>query len=125
MAMNSTASTFDKSAAGTTSLTDILRTILKPLASLRLTVGLLALSVFIIWAITLQQATLDIWELKNQHFSSAFVSVPAQTFLPAKWFPNAPQLDFNFIFPSGFTLIVAMLINLTSAHVLRLSLIHI
>ena len=119
MAINTTASTLDKSSASTTGLTDILRSILKPLASLRVTVGLLALSVFIIWAITLQQATLDIWELKNQHFAGPFVSVPAQTFLPAKWFPGAPQLNFNFIFPSGFTLIVAMLINLTAAHVLR------
>ena len=116
MAIRTTAESLGRSEAG---VVEIVRAILTPLASLRLTVALLAISTFVVWAITLQQATLDIWELKRQHFSGPFVSIPAQTFLPAKWFPAAPQLNFSLVLPSGFTLIIAMLINVTAAHVLR------
>ena len=100
-------------------LTDIVRSVLAPIASLKLTVFLLVLAVFVTWIITLEQAAIDIWELKNKHFSQAFVYVPFNTFFPKNWFPNGPNIPYGFILPSGFTLIAGMLINLTAAHVLR------
>ncbi|MEM9410376.1 MAG: cytochrome c biogenesis protein ResB, partial [Planctomycetota bacterium] len=101
------------------SATDIARAILAPLASLKLTVFLLVMAVFVTWIVTLEQTTLDIWELKTKHFNSLWIFVPFKTFFPIKWFPNFPDINAGIILPSGYTIIVAMLINLTAAHVLR------
>ena len=100
-------------------LTDIARAILAPLASLKLTVFLLVLAVLVTWIVTLEQTTLDIWELKSKHFNSFWIFVPFKTFFPIKWFPDFPQINAGIILPSGYTIIMAMLINLTAAHVLR------
>ena len=102
-----------------TNATDIVRAILAPIASLKLTVGLLAMAVFVTWVITLEQVSLDIWALKNKHFSSLFVYVPLKTFFPLNWFPDGPSPPGGILLPSGMTLISMMLINLTAAHVLR------
>ena len=93
--------------------------VLSPLASLKLTVTLLACAVFVTWIATLDQASIDIWELKKKHFSNFQVYVPFQTFFVPAWFPNLQNIPFGFWIPSGFTIIVAMLVNLTAAHVLR------
>ena len=99
--------------------TNIVRAILAPIASLKLTVFLLAIAVFVTWVITLEQVSLDIWALKNKHFSNLFVYVPLKTFFPLNWFPNGPNPPGGILLPSGITLISMMLINLTAAHVLR------
>ena len=100
-------------------ITDIMRAILAPIASLKLTVFLLVLAVFVTWVVTLEQATVDIWELKNKHYSSLWVFVPLNTFTPPSWFPNAPQLRAGLILPSGLSIMALMLLNLTAAHLLR------
>ncbi len=101
------------------SVTDWVRTAVTAIASLKLTVFLLVLAVLVTWIITLEQATIDIWALKNKHFSNFFVYVPLATFFPLNWFPNATNVSGGFVVPSGMTIITAMLINLTAAHVLR------
>lgn len=93
---------------------------LTPLASLRLTVGLLAVSVFVVWVATLEQTRYDIWTVKQLHFPHWFVRIPLQTFFPPAWFPTFQQVPGAIYLPSGFLLIVAMLLNLTAAHVLRM-----
>ena len=100
-------------------ITDIVRAILTPIASLKLTVFLLVLAVFVTWVVTLEQATIDIWELKNKHYNSLWVYVPLNTFAPPNWFPDVPQIKAGIILPSGLTIIIAMLMNLTAAHLLR------
>ena len=99
--------------------TDIAHTILTPLASLRLTVGLLFLSVLITFLITLQQSSRDMWEIKKEHFSALVVEVPIQSVVVERWFPDAPPIPGRFLIPSGFSLIVLLLMNLTAAHLLR------
>ena len=103
----------------TLTATDYVQAILAPLASLRLTVVLLTVSVFVIFIITLQQATHDMWEIKSQHYSSLLVTVPFQELVIERWFPDAPPVPGAFVMPSGLTLIVLMLMNLTAAHLLR------
>jgi len=103
----------------TLTMTDRVQAVLTPLASLRLTVVLLAVSVFAIFIITLQQATHDMWEIKSQHYSSLLVTVPFQEVIVERWFPAAPPVPGAFVMPSGLTLIVLMLMNLTAAHLLR------
>lgn len=98
---------------------DRVQLFLAPLASLRLTVVLLAVSVFAIFIITLQQATHDMWEIKSQHYSSLLVTVPFDEVLVERWFPDMPSVPGAFVMPSGLTLIVLMLMNLSAAHLLR------
>ena len=105
--------------AKTMTATDIVRAILAPIASLKLTVFLLVMAVFVTWVITLEQVSLDIWALKHKHFNNFFVYVPLTTFFPLNWFPNGPKPPGGILLPSGRTIIAAMLINLTAAHVLR------
>ena len=100
-------------------MTDRVQAIITPLASLRLTVTLLAVSVFAIFIITLQQATHDMWEIKSQHYSSLLVTVPFDEILVERWFPDAPPVPGAFVMPSGLTLIVLLLMNLSAAHLLR------
>jgi ABC-type transport system involved in cytochrome c biogenesis permease subunit len=103
----------------TLTMADRVQAILAPLASLRLTVVLLSVSVFVIFIITLQQATHDMWEIKSQHYSSLLVTVPFEEVVVERWFPDAPPVPGAFVIPSGLTLIVLMLMNLTAAHLLR------
>ena len=98
---------------------DYVQAVLAPLASLRLTVALLGISVFVIFIITLQQATHDMWEIRKDHYSSLMVTVPFEEVLVERWFPDTPPVPGAFVMPSGLTLIVLMLMNLTAAHLLR------
>ncbi len=101
---------------------------LKFLASLKLTVGLLITAVFMIWVATLQQVEMDIWDVKKAHFPNLVVYVPMYTFFPPAWLPEwrdsfkewtVNGRPVGLLLPSGFSIIVAMIINLVSAHVLR------
>jgi ABC-type transport system involved in cytochrome c biogenesis permease subunit len=98
------------------------------LASLKLTVVLLIASVFMIWVATLQQVEKDIWDVKKEHFPSPVVYIPLYTFFPPAWLPESRTWFQNWtvsgrpvglLLPSGFSIIVAMIVNLVSAHVLR------
>ncbi|MBL8890602.1 MAG: cytochrome c biogenesis protein CcsA [Planctomycetaceae bacterium] len=102
--------------------------ILNLLASLRLTVILLVASVFMIWVATLQQVEKDIWDVKKEHFPSPVVYIPLYTFFPPAWLPDARDWfqkwtlngrPVGLLLPSGFSIIVAMIVNLISAHLLR------
>ncbi|MEM7452798.1 MAG: cytochrome c biogenesis protein CcsA [Planctomycetota bacterium] len=108
----------EKSSAMVTA-TGVARAIVEPLASLKLTVFLLIGAVLVTWIATLDQARIDVWELKEKHFRSFLVQVPFSTLFVPKWFPGLQGIQGSFYIPSGMTLMVAMLINLTSAHLLR------
>jgi ABC-type transport system involved in cytochrome c biogenesis permease subunit len=98
---------------------DFARSIVTPLASLKLTVFLLILSVIVTFIATLDQTRADVFEVKMKHFSSAFVEVPFQTFLVPRWFPNLQNVPGSFYVPSGLTILILMLMNLSAAHILR------
>jgi len=101
---------------------------LKSLGSLKFTVVLLALGLLLVWIASLQQTRMDIWEVKQQHFHSAWVYVPLETFLAPAWTSASLEEMFSsefqgvkpgFPLPSGLTLMVLMLINLAAAHLFR------
>lgn len=100
----------------------LLGTILSPLASLKLTVFLLVAATFVTWLATMEQTRVDFWTVKQRHFPELFVFIPFQILFPPAWFPNLQNIpeQAGFYVPSGFLLIVAMLVNLTAAHVLRI-----
>jgi hypothetical protein len=78
------------------------------LASLRLTVVLLALAMVLVFASTLAQTTLSTYQVQRQYFHSLLVLID----LPWVKFP----------FPGGLALGTALLLNLIAAHVLRFQL---
>jgi ABC-type transport system involved in cytochrome c biogenesis permease subunit len=92
-----------------------LRSILKPIASLRLTVILLAMSMLLIFAGTLAQRTAGIQTVKKQYFHTWVSWIEFQNLLP---FVDA-KIPGAFPMPGGWTLIVALLVNLLTAHTLR------
>lgn len=91
-------------------------TYVKPLASLKLTVTLFALSVFLVFAGTLAQVRLDIWDVMSEYFRSGIVWIDFQIFFPPSFFPSQPQVPGGFWFPGGWTIGFLLLVNLISAH---------
>lgn len=119
-----------------TSFVGALRAILKPLASLKLTLILFALAIFLVFASTLAQKELDIWDvihgwyrvderkLFNEsfpyvHASELFVRIPLQIFFPDTFFSPPPEIPGAFYFPRGWVLGLLMGINLLAAHAVR------
>jgi hypothetical protein len=78
------------------------------LASLRLTVGLLSLSLVMIFVATLDQVHLGVWGVQKKYFHAFFVL--------AKLPGTEVQLP---IFPGGYLLGIALLVNLLTAHAYR------
>lgn len=95
-------------------MNSILRDILKSLSSLRLTVVLLALSIFLIFAGTWAQIDQGIWVVLKTYFRSFIVLIPLQIFLPREW--NVPGA---IPYPGGFLLGGLLMVNLITAHAVR------
>ena len=64
------------------SLWEGVKTVLAPVASLKLTVVLFALSIVLIFVGTLAQVDKDIWEVIGLYFRCWFAWVPFQVFVP-------------------------------------------
>ncbi|MBX3417573.1 MAG: cytochrome c biogenesis protein CcsA [Pirellulaceae bacterium] len=94
--------------------------VLEGLGSLKLTVGLLVVAVFVVWVSSMQQTRMDIWAVKSQHFSSPIVRIPYNVFLPPAWFPDQQKVQGACHLPSGLTILIAMMINLLAAHLVRM-----
>ncbi|MFG0332173.1 MAG: cytochrome c biogenesis protein ResB, partial [Maioricimonas sp. JB049] len=112
--------------------------IMAPLASLKLTVVLFALSIFIVLAGTFAQVTADVWEVVDHYFrarpeqvwmdsfpwfnpTGLFVWVDFQLFMPQSFFPSRPELPewLGIWFPKGWTIGAVMMLNLFAAHFIR------
>ena len=97
-----------------TSLGSRVRRLLMPLASPRLTVLLLALSIVLVFAGTLAQMNESLWEVLHDYFRSPLVFIPIRNFLP-----RDSGVSIEVPFPGGYTIGLMMLINLIAAHVAR------
>ena len=99
------------------------------IASLKLTVVLFALSVFLVLAGTLAQTEADIWAVVRQYFRVWFAWIEFKVFLPPAWFPTIDRNSIGipikriwitgFWFPGGWLLGSFMTANLLCAHALR------
>ncbi|HEY2893783.1 MAG TPA: hypothetical protein VGJ16_06215, partial [Pirellulales bacterium] len=106
--------------AKTRSAGEVALRLLMPLTSLRLTVALFAISIFLIFAGTLAQVDKDIWEVVNQYFRTYFAWIDFQVFFPPAFFAgSAPTVAGGFWFPGGWLIGGAMGVNLVAAHALR------
>ena len=54
-----------------------------------------------------------------RHFSSVLVEVPVQVFFPPAWAPKLQNVPGRLFLPSGVSILVLMIINLTAAHSMR------
>jgi hypothetical protein len=103
-----------KTAPTALSVASHIRQCLMPLASLRLTVLLMALSVVLVFCGTLAQIDAGIWTIVNEYFRTALVWIPLQIFF---------QRDFHvpgaFPFPGGWLIGGLLLVNLLAAHAVR------
>jgi hypothetical protein len=94
-----------------------LRRMLMPLASLKITVTLFALSLVLVFVGTLAQVDGGIWTIVHNYFRSFFVWVPLQLFVP-----RSVHLPGGFPFPGGYIIGGGLLINLLAAHTVRFKL---
>ena len=92
--------------------------LLKPIASLRLTVVLFAMAMVLIFAGTLAQVHQGIWAVMGQYFRSFVVMIEFQLFVPSEM----ARLPGRFPFPGGFTVGGLLLVNLVAAHSVRFKL---
>ena len=101
------------------SFKDDLRKAIKPLASLKLTVTLFGLSIFLILAGTLAQVELDIWDVVRDYFRCWFAWVPLNVFhalfQPYVMLDKVPS-GVGMWFPGGYLIGTLMAINLAAAH---------
>ena len=107
-----------------------IQTILKPVASLKLTVVLFVLAIFIVLAGTLAQVDKDIWEVIDDYFRidvsslpavarSSFARVELNVFFPPSFFPGVDHVPGWFPFPKGWLIGLVMAMNLGAAHLVR------
>lgn len=102
---------------------NVLTRLLTPIASLRLTVWLMALSLLLVFCGTLAQVDQGIWTVLNRYFRSAMVWIPLQIFVQFGqiFFGLSPTLKVpgSFPFPGGWLLGGLLLANLLAAHAVR------
>lgn len=95
------------------------RDVLLSLASLKFTVTLFALTIFLVFAGTLAQVEKDIWQVMDEYFRTLVAWIDLQLFFPPSFFPDRPQVSGGFYFPGGWLLGVLLTLNLLAAHGIR------
>ncbi|MFK7790877.1 MAG: ResB protein required for cytochrome C biosynthesis, partial [Phycisphaeraceae bacterium] len=89
------------------------------LASLRLTVVLLTMSMYLIFVGTLAQVELGIWQVVEKYFRSLYVEVPFDVFRSLLYPGSDVRWGGWHPFPGGFLVIGLLLVNLLAAHAMR------
>lgn len=97
---------------------EILKAVIRALASLRLTVALLSLSMVLIFIGTLAQVRVGVWEAVDTYFRSAVAWVDLQLLIPESWV----RVPWRVPLPGGAVIGVALLANLLAAHAGRFKL---
>jgi len=106
--------------------------VLTPIASLKLTVALFLMAIFIVFAGTLAQTEKDIWLVMDDYFrmdltsfrsalDSALAWIDFRIFFPRSFFPQMTPIPWGhgFYFPSGWLIGMVMFANLMAAHLIR------
>jgi hypothetical protein len=102
---------------------DVLDSLMRALASLKLTVGLFAFSIFIVLIGTLAQTDADIWQVVRDYFHAWIMWVDVNLFFPKSFFPQMPHIPIPAIpMPGGMIVGTLMILNLLAAHVWRFKL---
>ncbi|QOV88710.1 cytochrome c biogenesis protein [Humisphaera borealis] len=94
----------------------VLKSIATALASLKITVVLLSLAIVLVFAGTLAQREDGIWQVVRDYFRCWVAFIPIKHLIP---FADPAKIPGTIMFPGGYTIIVAILINLLCAHAMR------
>lgn len=105
----------DVQQAARSTLGEAFMLIIEPLASLKLTVTLFSLAMFIVLAGTLVQVDKGIWQVMDEYFRTAVAWIEFKIFFPRSW--DVP--NFRFPFPGGWLIGGLLLVNLIAAHAVR------
>jgi len=99
----------------------VVKKVLAPLASPKLTMVLMGMAVFLVFAGTMAQAAegAQLWEVVRTYFRNVFVWIDLDVFFPPSLFPTLPTIPGGFPFPGGWTIGIGMVLNLLAAHALR------
>ena len=110
-----------KGAPASSSIADGMSSVnpLKWLASLRLTVVLLTMSMYLIFVGTLAQVEQGIWQVVEEYFRSIVVHVPFDVFRALLYPGSTTTWPGSHPFPGGFFLIGLLVVNLLAAHAMR------
>ena len=125
MATDSVSTTFPEEYDVLKNLDGWAKAVLKPIASLRLTVVLFFFSILLIFLSTLAQAQagMNMVKVIEDYFRSYIVMVDFSVLFVPSWFPDLHEkvkaMGLAFPLPGGFTLGVAMAFNLLAAHLVR------
>ncbi len=99
--------------------------ILEPLASLKLSVVLFAMAIFIVLAGTFAQTKMGNWQAVDKYFRTPVAFVEYDVFFPKAFFPDRDDEPVTlagfrgFWFPGGWLIGALMFVNLAAAHGLR------
>ncbi len=101
ISLESIPQTVTRKSARPITLWDGLSKLIDPFASMKLTLVLLAMAIFLIFVGTLAQAKAGMWEAISKYFTAWFVWVELQVFFPKAWFPEwhekfTPNMGFPF-----------------------------
>ena len=110
-------------ARATPTARELLFRVLRPVASLRLTVVLFALSIVLVFFGTMAQINSGIWTVVEDYFRSWTVWIPLQLvlqFLQVFFsFDRSLRTELSVPFPAGWTIGWLMFVNLLAAHLVR------
>jgi ABC-type transport system involved in cytochrome c biogenesis permease subunit len=110
----------DERPSRATAVEPLWRRILKPLASLKLTIVLFSLAIFIILAGTVAQVDMDVWQVVHHYFRAFFTWIPLRIFFPRVSSDGTPiYIPGGFPFPGLWTVGAVACVNLLAAHILR------
>ena len=96
-------------------MNETLKQSLAPYASLKLTVALLAMATFLVFAGTVAQVDRGIWTVVDEYFRCPFAWIELQVFFPRHW-----EVPGGFWFPGGWLIGGLLFMNVLAAHSIRL-----
>jgi len=92
----------------------VIKSILSSLASLRLTVVLFAMSMFLVLAGTVAQIDKSIWRVTGEYFRCFIAWIDLAVFFPRAW-----SVPGGLYFPGGWLIGSVLVLNLLAAHAVR------
>lgn len=112
-------------ALGSGNVLSMVKVAILPLASLRLTVTLFSMTLFLVWVGTVAQQDKGMWQVIQNYFHCWVAWIEFGSVFPRAFFQSSPAIyekiapSGGFFFPGGISLGLALFVNLIAAHAVR------